>query len=178
MLAGEVSDRKLASELEGLRRTASLAAESLRGLLLELQPVEPDREDLAVALETYLEQARDEDGLAFEIDDRTSRQPNVATRALLYRMAQEALVNVRKHAAASRVRVLLDEYDAGFLVAIQDDGGGFSPTEAMRVQPGHLGLPSIRERAETAGGSLEIESLGGAGSSVEVRLPELDVGVS
>ncbi|MGH2704690.1 MAG: ATP-binding protein [Actinomycetota bacterium] len=58
----------------------------------------------------------------------------------MYRIAQEALTNVAKHAHARHVRVELEEQDGGILVRIADDGAGFSPTERARALPGHIGV--------------------------------------
>jgi hypothetical protein len=177
MLARRVSDPEIASELGSLQQNASLAVDGLRRLLFDLQPVELDRQGLRTALEVCLERAREEDGIEYEICDRTTRAPAETTGALLYRMGREALSNARRHADASRVQVLLDEDAGDFLLAVSDDGRGFCPEQALRVRAGHLGLPSMRERVETAGGSLRVESRLGAGSTVEIRIPDLGPGV-
>jgi signal transduction histidine kinase len=173
MLADDVRDPEHSSALEGLRHDVMDTGKRLRRLIFELQPVELDRQGLATALNVYLERAREEDGLDFDLQDRMTRQPAMATRRLLYRTAQEAIVNVRKHAQASMVEVLLHEYDGGFVVTVRDDGKGFLVDEAVQVRPGHLGLPSMRERVETAGGSLTVESDSGGGSTLEIRMPEV-----
>ena len=172
LLASQVSDPEIAGELAALNKQAAQATERLRRLMFELQPVELDGHGLRVAIELYLEQACALDGLAFEIEDRITHPPAKSTRALLYRLAQEALTNVRKHAHASYVQVLLDEDQEGFVLAVRDNGDGFSPEEGLRVRPGHLGLPAMRERLEIAGGSLRLQSRPGVGSEVEIRVPE------
>jgi signal transduction histidine kinase len=90
---------------------------------------------------------------------------------ILFRMAQEALANVRKHAKASRVDVVLGEQDGGYLVRIADDGVGFSTTKAGESVRGHLGLSSMRERAGMAGGWCRLHSLPGQGTTVELWVP-------
>ena len=89
---------------------------------------------------------------------------------ILYRLAQEALTNVRKHARASTAAVLLDERDGGYRLRVTDNGVGFKVEDASPV-PGHLGLAAMRERAELAGGWLRIESAVDAGTTVECWLP-------
>jgi signal transduction histidine kinase len=89
---------------------------------------------------------------------------------VLYRVAQEALTNVRKHAAASSVSVLLDEVQGGIRLRVQDDGCGFSPSPSADA-PGHLGLTAMRERAELAKGRLTIQTEPGQGTTVEVWVP-------
>jgi len=92
-------------------------------------------------------------------------------RLILYRIAQEALANVRKHANASRVHVRLTQQDGGYLVQVEDDGDGFDAPEMLRSAPGHLGLSSMRERAEMAGGWCKVHGLPGNGTTVEFWVP-------
>src|SRR5690606_21420944 len=87
----------------------------------------------------------------------------------LYRVAQEALHNVVRHADATHVTVLLQRIDGALLLVVEDDGCGFDP--ASLATAGHLGLLSMRERAALAGGTLEIESRPQAGTAVFVRVP-------
>jgi signal transduction histidine kinase len=101
------------------------------------------------------------------MDNRLRGEPPADTRIIMYRIAQEALANVRKHAAATAVSIRLEEKDGGFLMRIQDDGTGFSPPEMLQSAPGHLGLSSMRERAEMAGGWCVVRSYPGGGTTVE-----------
>jgi signal transduction histidine kinase len=174
MLAQRAIPPEIASTLEQLRKEAALAVEGLRRLLFDLQPVELASQGLATGLEVCLEQARETDGLMHGLVDRTTREPSEATRTLLYRAGREALANVRKHADASRVEVLLDEHGEGYSLVVRDDGKGFDPEQGLRVRPGHLGLPAMRERVEMAGGRLTVTSRFGTGAALEVWLPELD----
>lgn len=174
-LAARVTQPGVAGELNGLKEDAVTAVERLRRLLFELQPLELDRSGVGVALEVYLEKARTEDGLAFELEDRTTRRPSEAVRTLLYRVAREALANVRKHAHASRVEVQMDDDGNGFSVKVNDDGKGFDPEQGLRVRAGHLGLPAMRERVEIAGGRMKVESRPGTGSALEVWLPDVEL---
>jgi signal transduction histidine kinase len=170
-LAARTSQPELARELDGLRSDAAAAAERLRRLLFEIQPVELDRRGVGVALRVCLEQASAETGLAYELDDRTTRQPAQAIRTLLYRVGREALANVRKHARASHVDVHLDEHRDGFSLEVRDDGSGFDAEQGLRVRPGHLGLPAMREQVEITGGRLKLESQPGMGTALQVWLP-------
>jgi signal transduction histidine kinase len=98
-------------------------------------------------------------------------EPEPEVRVLIYRVIQEALSNVRKHAHASRVVISMSEDDAGVLVRIRDDGLGFSTTDASAPQAGHLGFRTMRERAQGAGGWLRMESKIGAGSTISLWVP-------
>jgi signal transduction histidine kinase len=159
------------AQLEELREMAAQAVAGLRRLLVDLHPVDIQHQGLAQAVAIHLEQARDEDGLAFDLDNALERQPPEPVRTVLYRAAREAVANVRKHAGACRIDVVLKERDGGFAVMVCDDGTGFAPDQALRVRPGHLGLPALRDRVEMAGGSLTLDSRPGTGSLVEVWLP-------
>ena len=159
-------------QLEQLREMVGGAVMGLRRLLIDLQPVDVGGQGLANALAIHLEQAREEDGLAYHLENSLQHEPAEPARTVLYRAAREALTNARKHAGASRIIVVLKEQDGGFAVMVRDDGQGFAPEHALRVRPGHLGLPALRERIEIAGGSLRIDSRPGAGSEVEVWLPQ------
>jgi signal transduction histidine kinase len=173
-LAARVGDPALSSELARLEEHAATAVDRLRRLLFEIEPVELERGGVAVALRTSLEQASQEDGLEFELVDRTSRSHSHAVRSLLYRVGREALANVRNHAHASRVEVQLEDDDEGFALEVRDDGRGFDPEQGLRVRPGHLGLPAMRERVEITGGRLNLESRPGSGTALRVWLPDLE----
>ena len=86
-------------------------------------------------------------------------------------MAQELLTNAKKHAGASRVEVVLEQRGVAFVLRVTDDGIGFSPGDQATPRPGHLGLATIREHAEMAGGRCQIESGPGRGTTVEVEVP-------
>jgi signal transduction histidine kinase len=174
VLAQRALAPEIASALERLQKEAARAVEGLRRLLSDLQPVELASQGLATGLEVCLEQAEEKDGLMHGLVDRTTREPSEATRTLLYRAGREALANVRKHADASRVEVLLDEHGDGYSLVVRDDGKGFDPEQGLRVRPGHLGLPAMRERVEMAGGRLTVTSRSGTGAALEVWLPDLD----
>jgi len=88
----------------------------------------------------------------------------------LHRLALEALANVRKHAAATCARILLDQHDVGYLLRVEDDGSGFDQEKEEEVAA-HLGLQGMRERAEILGGRCEIRSSPGAGTTVDVWVP-------
>ncbi|HEY8842316.1 MAG TPA: ATP-binding protein, partial [Gaiellaceae bacterium] len=107
---------------------------------------------------------------AYRFDDQLSVQPSPESRAILYRIVQEALANVRKHAQATAATVALREVENGFLARVSDDGVGFVAGDEEPV-PGHLGLAAMRERAELAGGWLKIKAAPGKGTTLEVWIP-------
>ena len=132
-----------------------------------------DREGVAAALRVYLREAEEHAPTRYRLDDRLVAQPPEATRLILYRIAQEALTNVRKHAEARTATVTLAERGGGYFVRVSDDGIGFL-AERLTGVPGHLGLASMRERAELAGGWLRVASELGRGTDVEFWIPAGD----
>jgi signal transduction histidine kinase len=88
----------------------------------------------------------------------------------LYRILQEALTNVVRHAQATRVDVLLERRGDRIIAVVEDNGIGFDPERAMRN--GHLGLFGIRERVEQLGGTLILESAPGSGTTLVVEVPD------
>jgi PAS domain S-box-containing protein len=170
ILRRRIGDPEQLALLDDLERTIQLSIERLRHLLFELRPPALDRDGLSSALRLYLDQIRQQVQLRYAIDDRLVSQPLPETRLILYRIAQEALTNVRKHARAESVRILLDRRPEGYLVRIADDGIGFAGGEEA-TGPGHIGLVAMRERAELAGGWLRIDSRVGVGTTVEFQIP-------
>jgi PAS domain S-box-containing protein len=171
MLERQVESPEAAAAIAEIKDTVQLAIDRLRHLLFELRPPVLDREGLAPALEIYLERMASETGVAAELVDQASKEPPPELRAIAFRIAQEALSNIRKHANASHVVLTLSGSDAGLTVRVTDDGVGFDGAQPDSAEPGHLGLSTMRERAELAGGSFVIESAPGSGTTVEFRLP-------
>jgi signal transduction histidine kinase/DNA-binding CsgD family transcriptional regulator len=142
----------------------------LRDLVIELHPAILETEGLVAALRLHVERWKTPEAPELVVSDRLTRQPSKQTRSVLYRIAQEALTNIRKHGRASRVTVTVEERDGGFFVRIEDDGVGFDAERAPG--PDSIGLISMRERAEIEGGWCRVQSVRGTGSIVEIWLPE------
>ncbi|GIU99288.1 MAG: hypothetical protein KatS3mg014_0904 [Actinomycetota bacterium] len=157
-------------QIDVVEKTIDQVISSLRNLLFELRPLTLDREGLATALRELLQRARVEAPLTFVVRDEMEGEPPPESRVVCYRIAQEAIANVRKHARASSVEVRLRTEGSGTRVTIRDDGRGFDPAR-VPVRPGHLGLPDMRERAELAGGWLRVTSAPGAGTVVDFWIP-------
>ena len=157
--------------LDQLQETVAESIRRLRHLLFQLRPPSLDREGLASALRLYLRQICEGTGCAQELTNRLTEEPPEETRLILYRIAQEALNNVRKHAGATRVEVLLESRDSGYYVRVRDDGKGFPLRQVQDSVPGHLGFLAMRERAEVAGGWWRATSGPGRGTTVEFWLP-------
>jgi PAS domain S-box-containing protein len=166
-LAGSL-DVVAAGQLRRLQDVVRDATGRLRQLLIQLQPPELETA-IGPAIEAYVLTS----SLPFGhvLDDRLPEQPSMATRVVLYRIAQEALRNVAKHARATTVRTALAEAGDAVRLTIADDGVGVEPELLSVAQPGHLGIDTMRYRAELAGGQCTIRSTPGAGTTVTVELP-------
>jgi signal transduction histidine kinase len=160
--------KKLAEPLAYIISLADAGLAEMRALIFELRPESLRKEGLVAALEKQAEavEARNE----IRIQTELGEEPNIPLDAkqALYRIAQEALQNTVKHAHASTVEIMLKWEGEGLVLAVRDDGDGFDPG---REYPGHLGLQSMRERAEKIGGKIQITSQPGSGSLVRVTLP-------
>lgn len=148
--------------------------DGLHRLAADLRPASLDHLGLEAALRQYTRSAASESGLAVRFKARgfTDERLPLAVETALYRVAQEAMTNVARHAKATRVDVLVERRGDRVLVMVEDDGVGF---EAGRVLRGdHFGLLGMRERAEALGGTLTVESTPGSGTTVVVEVPSAD----
>jgi PAS domain S-box-containing protein len=156
-----------------LERRVAAVLEDLHRLAADLRPASLDHLGLVAALRQYAEAISDKHGLVVQFeavgfDDRLP--PDVETA--LYRIVQESLTNVIRHARATRADVLLQERDDKLIVVIEDNGVGCDTAAA--AHSGRLGLFGMRERAEMLGGTLVLESAGGAGTTVLLEVPYAD----
>jgi PAS domain S-box-containing protein len=160
--------------VQQLQETVTAAVDRLRQLMFELRPAALDREGLVPAIRTYLVRTGDESELVCTLQNHLITEPPEATRLALYRIVQEAVTNVRKHAKATAVTVSLDQRDDGTLVRVVDDGRGFAGEngeDGAASRPGHLGLTAMREQAEMVRGRFQVRSRPGAGTTIEVWVP-------
>jgi PAS domain S-box-containing protein len=158
-----------AHELGELAEELRSAIDRLRNLLFELRPVALDLEGLTPAIGMYLDHAAKETGWTWEVINELDEEPPDDARVSFYRIAQEAVSNVRKHANATHVDVRLTSVDDGLLLRVSDDGDGFD--RSVQPQPGHLGLATVTERAELAGGWCRVHSSPGDGAVLECWMP-------
>lgn len=168
--AGDRPD--LGAHIESMKTIAQRLDHDVEQLVWQLRPTALDDLGLRSALANYVQDWSARVGIAARLhttglmDDRLP--PDVETA--LYRIAQEALTNVAKHAAASNVEVILERRTDSVLLIVEDDGVGFDPASRETSAEG-FGLVSMRERAALVGATLEIESSSGNGTAILVRLP-------
>ncbi len=143
-------------------------------LILRLRPSALDDLGLVPALRAHAERALAEENIRFDLeaDELTERLPPEIETAV-FRVLQEALTNVIRHARASRVRMVLAVRDGVLEALVEDDGRGFDPEKIAAAGPDRqrLGLIGMQERAALCSGSLEIDSRPGAGTRISMRIP-------
>ncbi len=170
ILRRSLSDPHQLGLLTELERTIQRSISRLRHLVFELVPPTLESDGLAAALRMYLNEVEQRTGLCYRLEDELTSQPSTETRLVLYRIAQEALTNISKHARATSAEIRLDEVEGGYRIRVTDDGIGFAPEQTIPA-PGHLGLAGMRERVGLAGGWLQIDGSLGNGTTVEFWVP-------
>ena len=171
---GALDDTRLKearSRLEDSLSLVELTLQTLENVMADLRPPLLEEYGLGAALGWYAQEFGRRTGLDIKLDDlareqsrRLPREPAVA----LFRIAQEALTNVAKHAGASHVSLRLEADEAQMGLTVRDDGRGFDHGPS---RPGRLGMTTMKERATAAGGSLSFESVLGKGTTLTARVP-------
>lgn len=168
------SDSQLRGQIQETREQVGLVLQSVRNLSQLLRPAVLDDLGLVPAMQSYVTRFAERTGIAV-----TLSAPQVETRlpqpieVALYRVMQEALTNVARHAAARRVDVRLAFDSGSAILRVKDDGCGFDiQSYLLESTPKHgMGVVGMRERAEVYGGDLKIQSAPGEGTEVELRIP-------
>ncbi len=156
--------------------TVRMSIERLRALMFEVRPHTLDSGGLGAALRTLAQIEQQQDvGAEYIVDWRATALIPPATATVLYRIAQEAAVNARKHARAARVTISVADDREGVSLRVTDDGAGFDPDATGDSPVYHLGLGAMRERSAMAGGSFEVTSAPGQGTTIDVWVPLEDV---
>jgi two-component system sensor histidine kinase UhpB len=165
-----------APEVAELKRLVNQAMDELLNLARQLRPSALDDHGLVPAVETQLKRFAARTGIEVRLDTRGDPDalPEVVQTAI-YRVAQEALTNVTRHAGATVVELDLEEDASGAELRVRDDGGGFDPSVVARTSSegpgGGLGLVGMAERARLVGGELDVRSAPGGGTTVTLRVP-------
>jgi PAS domain S-box-containing protein len=162
----------LRAQVDALEAVAQQLDQDVDHLVWELRPTALDDLGLRAALTNYVQDWSKRVGIAAELhtagllDDRLASEAETA----LYRIAQEALNNIAKHARAKSVEIILERRSDQVLLIVEDDGVGFDAGEAGATSGQGFGLLGMKERAALVGASLQIESSSGRGTTVLVRM--------
>jgi two-component system, NarL family, sensor histidine kinase LiaS len=157
--------REHLDEAEGLIKTSQ---QELGRLILELRPAALEDQGLAKALADYVEGWSQHTRIPVTIQVSNERRLSLAVDQALYRVAQEALANIARHSHASQVALRLDYTPEQVCLYVSDNGAGF---DAQSTENGGFGLHSMRERAESLGGLMLVQSDKGQGTKITVQMP-------
>lgn len=169
-MRGDASPAKLEEKILSMTEQVNTTIAAVQGLVAELRPGVLDDLGLVAAIEWQCRDFERRSGIRCLIDFKQEDIPLDSVKATAaFRICQEALTNVLRHAAAKEIRVRLELIDRQLLLDIQDNGQGISPEKVCDVRS--FGLLGMRERAEAVGGVLRVVGLPGAGTTVTLRLP-------
>ncbi|HEY2704968.1 MAG TPA: ATP-binding protein [Candidatus Dormibacteraeota bacterium] len=177
LLCEEIQDPRQREMVDQLLTLARDSSERLRSIVFELRS-DLLEEGLTKAITAATHDQAAEAGIDHRVTGHLTAEPPLEVALALYRIAQEALANVRKHGEASRVEVSLAEEGGTLRLRVVDDGRGFDPAAATQHLPTgtrgrdrRFGLRSMSERARLIGGQLTVSSVPGQGTVVEARVP-------
>jgi signal transduction histidine kinase len=151
-----LGDDPHAEALAKLDEALRASIDRLRHMIFELRPAMLDTAGLAATIQEHLDQWTRQSGTTYTLSIRLEHEPGQLVRTTLYRIAAEALANVRKHARAGHVSVDLAQESSGFLLRVADDGVGIREP----AQSDHFGMSMMSERAAMAGGWCRVETNG------------------
>ena len=162
------SDSERQEAAAGLRELVVTTLQDVRRLAVELRPKALDDFGLVPALERLVESFSAQTGIDTELEARLAERLPEEIETALYRIVQEALTNVVKHARARNVSILIVRKDHSVSAVIEDDGLGFDPATTREEA---LGLLGMRERLELVDGRFDIETTPGAGTTIVAEVP-------
>lgn len=176
VLARDAASPEQTSRIQELERLADRIAREMQHLAVELRPPALDNLGLELALRSQLQEWSERHGVAADFHstglDGERLPPEI--EATLYRIVQEGLTNVLKHAEATHVSLILERHRGVVRGILEDDGRGFALDEILAApeKARRLGLRGMRERVALLGGELEVESTPGSGTTLFVRIPD------
>jgi signal transduction histidine kinase len=159
------------SQLERLQETAAAALAEMRALIFQLRPPGLSEQGLVAALQQHVAALDRREGLTVELLVSGEERHTRGAEQAIYRIVQESLNNVVKHAGMCSVAITLDMQSDELRLRVADNGNGFDPSSESYLTSRHLGLTSMRERAAEIGGTLDLRSQPGQGTEVIVVVP-------
>jgi len=165
-------DENLCDKIDEMQLIAKSVDNGVNFLAWELRPPALDDLGLVAAIGNYVKQWSSHSGIAAELLASSLKKVRLAPEVEInfFRIVQEALTNTYKHTKAKRVEIVLEKRDDVIVLIVEDNGKGFNPKAKKDPRKG-IGLIGMKERAELIGGTFEIESAPGQGTTVYVRIP-------
>ncbi|MGZ5585008.1 MAG: MHYT domain-containing protein [Usitatibacter sp.] len=169
---GALERPELRTRLDDSIALVESTADAIENVMGELRPPLLDEHGLLAALQWHAKQFSQRTGIEVTVrGEESAKRPRPEAEITLFRIAQEALTNVAKHAGAGHVELLLGRSDGECTLSVIDDGAGMDAARAHGSSAQGQGIVTMRERAEAAGGRLEIRSLPNDGTHVKVGVP-------
>jgi signal transduction histidine kinase len=165
----EIKPATAASQLEEIQATAQRALQETRSLIFALRPAALDDRGLVPALRDLVAAAEERQGLRIELSISGERRLPLEYEQALFRIVQEALANVARHSGVRAAQIALCYDDGSVALTIGDQGRGFDYSAPHGA--GSIGLESMAERATALGGTLNVASAPGRGTTVSLTLP-------
>jgi two-component system sensor histidine kinase DegS len=160
------------TELARLRTAVQDSLKDVRRFVFNLRPASLSDVGLVLTLQQHVRDYAEQYGVDVEINVPNNLGLSSDQELVVFRVIQEALQNIHKHAEATAITVDLQQRHGGpLVVSVSDNGKGFNPKLVRQRQPSTSGLVSMRERAATVGGTLQIDSKPGSGTIVTLTLP-------
>jgi signal transduction histidine kinase len=169
-LSHSLGDSPQADQAVDLMAMTDKAIRQVRKIATELRPVALDYGGLVEAVDWLARDFQRRTGVTCIVDAPAHMEASGDVAICLFRICQESLTNVTRHAQATEVRISLAMNDGWYTLTVRDNGRGFEP--AMSAQDGSLGILGMGERARITGGSLKIASAPGTGTTVVARIPK------
>jgi two-component system sensor histidine kinase DegS len=168
------SPGEVQSELERVRAALQESLQDVRRFIFNLRPASLSEVGLVPTLSQYARDYSEQFNTPVELNLPENMNLSANQELVVFRIIQEALQNIHKHAEATRVTIDIQQRSGGpFTVTITDNGKGFDPKSARKVSPSSSGLVGMRERAATVGGTLKVDSRSGIGTTVTLVLPKV-----
>jgi signal transduction histidine kinase len=159
---------ELKGQLEKIRQSKQETSDRVRALIRDLHRSPLGAKGLAESLESFTDEVGRDSGLMFHRDVQEIDLP-APIALLVYHIAREGVMNALNHAQATDMWIRVIEEDDDIVLELRDNGRGFDTTQPG--PEGHFGMSMMRERAQIGGGSLEVESAPGQGTTINVRFP-------
>ncbi len=164
--------QKAGSELKDLKQMVRLNLQDIRRIIFDLRPMALDEEGMVSAIHRYLDTFEKTYGIKCYLNVKgEERQLKSALGVTLFRLIQEGITNVAKHANSERALVMLEFSDEQILASVTDFGQGFDVKAALESPGEHFGLIGIKERVELVSGQFEINSEPGKGTTIKFNIP-------
>lgn len=168
----DIDTERARAELQSLKASATSTFQKLRDFIFDLRPMMLDDLGLLPTVKRFVDAFKEKTGLQVNLTvTGADRRMDSAREVILFRGIQELLSNIRQHAQASQVRLLLDLDSARVRVTMEDNGKGFDPQVVLAGKHKTTGLPALRERMDLLGGSLQIDSQLGQGARLVLDVP-------